>query len=608
MQAKKSDKEKSDKEEFEEEFWKNKVGTWQTLSAALSTEFIGPVSLLAKIKFYHNLLVGDKDLRTQVASNLGDLLGDTLKGEYCIRSFLNPKSRQIDFLEILTTANGQKWEKPRDTNVNNINFLYNRNMLDLTFEGPRESNEDKRLSSLVTPDYALVDYLINPFDIVEQKRAYKILKTLKDRKDVILFLMKKTEKKQELVMMVKCRADSKIPYLRNKWVLPYSFVPKASNTARSISDMNARIGQINLVKRIIYLPPLKPGGNPIISFMGTNCTSDCKKIEKLMTKPEFNISKIDYKTIDDWWNLFKEGTEEFHYGSIITLGEILKERKTEKRIDKIIQQKLKDEIEGDDNMNEIIRYFELTKRTNELIMEKSLREEQKLNKLTKGDPYRSDSDFLNSRQSISECLEQMEQIKGDPEERTEQVITIFNNAGRKGDGLKIPAIGPHKAQKIVNIIKKYNPKAVYEIGTLYGYSAIIFAKSLPDDGYVVTIDKSEENLKIAKRIINATGCSDRVRTVLGDATKLIPEFKDGINMLFIDGYKREYLKYLKVSEPSLKSGSVIVADNVMIYKQDMEDFLDYIKTSDKYRNIETIKAKRAFTDDSFDEILFCIKK
>ncbi len=52
----------------------------------------------------------------------------------------------------------------------------------------------------------------------------------------------------------------------------------------------------------------------------------------------------------------------------------------------------------------------------------------------------------------------------------------------------VPSIGPVKGRIITEIIKKYNPKNILEVGTLYGYSAILMAADmLQGEGKVVTV-------------------------------------------------------------------------------------------------------------------------
>jgi predicted O-methyltransferase YrrM len=51
----------------------------------------------------------------------------------------------------------------------------------------------------------------------------------------------------------------------------------------------------------------------------------------------------------------------------------------------------------------------------------------------------------------------------------------------------VPSIGPIEGKIIAGIIKRYKPKNIIELGTLYGYYAILMAQILAGDGKVVTM-------------------------------------------------------------------------------------------------------------------------
>ena len=55
-------------------------------------------------------------------------------------------------------------------------------------------------------------------------------------------------------------------------------------------------------------------------------------------------------------------------------------------------------------------------------------------------------------------------------------------------------------------------------------------------------------------------------------------------MVFIDADKKEYLKYLRLIEGKLHKGSVVVADNAGIFADQMEDYLDYVRSSGNYES------------------------
>jgi predicted O-methyltransferase YrrM len=80
-------------------------------------------------------------------------------------------------------------------------------------------------------------------------------------------------------------------------------------------------------------------------------------------------------------------------------------------------------------------------------------------------------------------------------------LQVLRSLERMAQKEFVPSIGPIKGKIITEIIKKHNPKIVLEIGTLYGYSAILMADTLPADGKVVTIELNKMNANIASKNI-----------------------------------------------------------------------------------------------------------
>jgi predicted O-methyltransferase YrrM len=175
----------------------------------------------------------------------------------------------------------------------------------------------------------------------------------------------------------------------------------------------------------------------------------------------------------------------------------------------------------------------------------------------------------------------------------------------------VPSIGPVKGRIITEIIKKYNPKNILEVGTLYGYSAILIAAAadiLQAKVKIVTIEIDRSVADIARKNIAAAGLSDKINVIVGDALEVIPRLDWKFDLLFLDAAKDEYLTYLKLAEDkALKKGAVIVADNVEVSKNEMQDYLEYVRSSGGMYKSETIETTLEFTPNVRDAIEVSIK-
>jgi predicted O-methyltransferase YrrM len=189
-------------------------------------------------------------------------------------------------------------------------------------------------------------------------------------------------------------------------------------------------------------------------------------------------------------------------------------------------------------------------------------------------------------------------------DRASQVLQSLEKMAQKEF---VPSIGPTKGKIITEIIKKYNPKTVLEIGTLYGYSAILMANILPVGGKVVTIELDKLIAATARNNIADAGLSDKIDIVDANALEAIPKLDLKYDLLFLDAAKDEYLKYLKSAEnKNLKKGSIVVADNVEVSKNEMLDYLEYVRSSGIYKS-ETIETTLEFTPNVRDAIEVSIK-
>jgi predicted O-methyltransferase YrrM len=194
-----------------------------------------------------------------------------------------------------------------------------------------------------------------------------------------------------------------------------------------------------------------------------------------------------------------------------------------------------------------------------------------------------------------------------------KAIDILNSLDEIGKKQFMPSIGPVKGKIIADIIREYKPKKILEIGSLYGYSAILMASVMSsddgdDDIKVVTIEINKNNGDIAKGNIKDAELLNKIELITGDALEVIPKLGYKFDLLFLDAAKDQYLQYLKLSEEIdiIKNDSIIIADNVGISKNEMMDYLEYVRNSGKYKS-KTIETTLEFSKDVRDAIEVSIR-
>ena len=163
----------------------------------------------------------------------------------------------------------------------------------------------------------------------------------------------------------------------------------------------------------------------------------------------------------------------------------------------------------------------------------------------------------------------------------------------------IPSIGPVKGRILAEIVKKTRPKRILEVGALYGYSAILMAKNSPPSVEIVSVEKNPEHVRIAKENIKRANMEGRIRMVQGDGRTELGKLTGSFDLVFLDAEKTQYLSYLKAVERNLHKGSVVVADNVSIFKDQMQDYLEYVRNKGPYKS-RTVETLLEFSDSTKD--------
>jgi predicted O-methyltransferase YrrM len=163
----------------------------------------------------------------------------------------------------------------------------------------------------------------------------------------------------------------------------------------------------------------------------------------------------------------------------------------------------------------------------------------------------------------------------------------------------IPSIGPVKGEILAEIVKKTRPKRVLEVGALYGYSAILMAKNSPPGVEIVSVEKSPDHVSIAAKNIKRAKMEEKIKMIEGDGTTELRKLSGTFDLVFLDAEKTEYLAYLKAVETNLHKGSVIVADNVGIFKDQMQDYLEYVRNKGPYKS-RTVETLLEFSDTTKD--------
>jgi predicted O-methyltransferase YrrM len=129
-------------------------------------------------------------------------------------------------------------------------------------------------------------------------------------------------------------------------------------------------------------------------------------------------------------------------------------------------------------------------------------------------------------------------------------------------------ISPEQGQFMALLLRLISARNCLEVGTFTGYSALVCALALPEDGELVTLDLSREWTSVAERYWADAGVADRIGLQLGPAgeslRRLRRQGRDGtFDFMFIDADKTGYADYVEQGFHLVRTGGLIAIDNVL---------------------------------------------
>jgi predicted O-methyltransferase YrrM len=146
-------------------------------------------------------------------------------------------------------------------------------------------------------------------------------------------------------------------------------------------------------------------------------------------------------------------------------------------------------------------------------------------------------------------------------------------ANRGGDALSAievaglrdgwPIVGAAEGSFLHILAKSMGARRILELGTAIGYSGTWFARALPADGGLITVEADPETAKMAEANLTQTGVRDRVTILVGPAQEVLTDLEGPFDLIFVDINKDGYPDVLEPCIRRLRVGGLLVTDNVL---------------------------------------------
>ncbi len=128
---------------------------------------------------------------------------------------------------------------------------------------------------------------------------------------------------------------------------------------------------------------------------------------------------------------------------------------------------------------------------------------------------------------------------------------------------RFPIVGRHTGALLGLLTHCIGARRVLELGSGYGYSALWFARALPEDGKVICSDLSADNRDLAMGYFRTAGLESRIDFRVGDGLAIAREQAPGFDIVFNDIDKENYPRSVDVAVRLLRSGGLFITDNTL---------------------------------------------
>lgn len=162
----------------------------------------------------------------------------------------------------------------------------------------------------------------------------------------------------------------------------------------------------------------------------------------------------------------------------------------------------------------------------------------------------------------------------------------------------LPIIHKEVGQYIRLVINQLHAKSIIEVGTNVGYSSIFMSSVMNNEGKVVTLERSEKFYEEALQNIQSFGLEKNIEVHFGDAVENLDKIEGTFDMAFIDAAKSYYRTFFDKCSMKMKSGGIIISDNVLYQGmiatdelvvrrkktlvRNMRNYLEYISNDERY--------------------------
>lgn len=159
-----------------------------------------------------------------------------------------------------------------------------------------------------------------------------------------------------------------------------------------------------------------------------------------------------------------------------------------------------------------------------------------------------------------------EKIEAYAEAHSEQVSPVLQElrketfARMEGANMQVGRLEGDFLRLLARLVQA---RRIIEIGMFTGYSALMMAEALPDDGELITCDVDPKAEEMARKYFAKSPHGKKIQVRMGPALETLKTLKAPYDMAFIDADKQNMSVYYDAVFPLIRQGGLIVGDNTL---------------------------------------------
>ncbi|WP_071288403.1 O-methyltransferase [Mycolicibacterium llatzerense] len=138
------------------------------------------------------------------------------------------------------------------------------------------------------------------------------------------------------------------------------------------------------------------------------------------------------------------------------------------------------------------------------------------------------------------------------------------------------SVAPDSGRLLYSLVRALKPSTIVEYGMSYGISTLHLAAAVRDNGVgrIITTEMSAQKISAARATFAEAGVADLITILEGDARTTLETVTGPVQFVLLDGWPDLDLPVLKILEPVLAPGALILGDNVRLDPEHV--YLDYV--------------------------------